>query len=303
MMKTEPDPEVPPTPDKSRYLRRKTPQKLRKSQFASRRMISILRIMGKVGAFLLVMGFLASIFIYSRTSNQFMLRKVAISGCSHLNPQRLEAIIRKEFPGNALNIDLMQLRSRLEEEVWVRGVEIRRILPSELIIYVQERTPAVIFELQGELMLGDESGILLDQYDPKYGKLDLPVFKGMLGNSPERYRENGEENARRVRLGLKLLSELDGADPLYARNISEVSLSDPANLKLLLVDDIAEIFLGDKDFLPRFRTLMANMNQYQELKSQYNDIAEVDLRFDGQIIYRPRLSQGGTVNEAAPVGP
>ena len=59
-------------------------------------------------------------------------------------------------------------------------------------------------------------------------------------------------------------------------------------IKVLLVDDTAEVFLGNRDFLKRFRTLMSNLNQYRELKSQYSDIASVDLRFDGQIVYRPK---------------
>ena len=72
---------------------------------------------------------------------------------------------------------------------------------------------------------------------------------------------------------------------------------------MLLVDDTAEVLLGDRDFLKRFRTLMSNLNQYRELKSQYSEIASVDLRFDGQIIYRPKRAAGEkkvSVAEARP---
>jgi len=70
-----------------------------------------------------------------------------------------------------------------------------------------------------------------------------------------------------------------------------------------LVDDTAEILLGDRDFLKRFQTLMSNLKQYEELKSQYDEIASVDLRFEGQIVYRPRANpaaQGVAGAEARP---
>jgi hypothetical protein len=67
---------------------------------------------------------------------------------------------------------------------------------------------------------------------------------------------------------------------------------------LLLVDDGAEILLGDRDFLRRYQILMANRAQYRELQAQYQGIASVDLRYEGQIIYRPRAAQDAQVVEA-----
>jgi hypothetical protein len=134
--------------------------------------------------------------------------------------------------------------------------------------------------------------VLLDAYDPKYGKLDIPVFRGLMGESVEKYRLHQEENSRRIRLGWQLLTELEGSSPNFTRMISEVDLSDTTNVRVLLMDDTVEIFLGDKDFLKRFSTFMSNMDQYRELRSEYQDIATVDLRFEGRIIYRPRHISG-----------
>jgi cell division septal protein FtsQ len=286
--RTEQDLEIAPAPDQSRYLRRKATQKLRKSHFASRRLMGALRIIAKLGAFLVVVAFLISILKYAYNSDRFALRNVTFYGCKQLDAKRLEGIIRENFSSNLLRTDLNQVRSLLEDETWAKRVEIRRVLPADLLVYVQERVPSVILEMQGELVLADDDGVILDKYDTKYGKLDVPVFRGVLGDNPEGYRLYQEENSARIRLGQKLLSDLESGSPAYTRDISEVDLSDKSNLKVLLVDDTAEIFLGDRDFLKRFRLLMSNLAQYRELKSQYADIASVDLRFDGQIIYRPK---------------
>jgi cell division protein FtsQ len=271
------------------HPRKKTVQKIGKGPIAGRRVFSALKALAKIGAFLLMVAFALSAFIYTYTSERFNLKTVTIYGCKETNPKRLEAMIRREFPTNILRIDLRHLKSRLQKEAWVKEAEIRRILPSELVIYLQERLPSVILELHGELMLADREGVLLDTYDPRYGKLDVPVFKGVLGEDAESYRQNEDENAARIRQGLEMLAEIETGLPSYTRKISEVDISDRNNLKILLVDDTAEVYLGEKDYCRRFRNLMENLGQYADLKSQYStEVASVDLRFAGQIVYHFR---------------
>jgi cell division protein FtsQ len=277
----------PAPPDKPRRPKKKNVQKIGKGPIANRRLFSVFKVIGKVFAFLLMIVFMLSVFVYAYTSERFNLHKITVYGCKELSPKQLEEIIRRDFPRNILRIDLHHLKTRLEKEKWAKSVEIRRVLPSDLIIYLQERTPSVIIEITSALMLADSEGILLDAYDARYGKLDVPVFKGALGDDRESYCQYQEENTARVKQALSMLSEIEAGSPAATRNISEVDISDPKNLKVLLVDDTAEVYLGEKDYLKRFQTLMNNINQYQELKTQY-DIASVDMRFDGQIVYRPR---------------
>lgn len=276
------------------YLRKKVTPQIRKSYLVNRLLLKGLKVLAQAAVCLSAAGLLVWVGIYAWSSDRFTLQTIHFYGSKHLDTAALDASIRRDFPKHILRIDLKQLRDRIEKEVWVRRAEIRRILPSELAIYVQERTPLVIMEIRNDLMLGDEDGILLDKYDPSYGKLDVPVFKGLLGDNPEGYRLYQEENSARVREGLKMLAELESGSPDYTRSISEVDLSDKSNLRAMLVDDTAEISFGDRDFLKRFNKLMANMNQYRDLKIQYGEFASVDLRFEDQIAYRPRKEAGRT---------
>lgn len=275
-----------PPPDNSRAHKKAT-NKLGKGHIAGRRLIAALKVLGKLGAFVLMIAFMLSVFVYAYTSDKFNLRTITFYGCKEVTPRQLDSIVRQNFPANILRINLRQLRDRLESESWIRRVEIRRVLPSDLIIYVQERKPSVVVELGGELMLADNNGIMLDRYDPKYGQLDVPVFKGVLGGNAEEYRLYQEENSARIRQGLQMLAEIESGSPQETRKISEVDISDRENLTVLLVDDSVEVYLGEKDYWKRFHALMENMQQYQELKNQYTEIESIDLRFDS-IIYRPR---------------
>jgi hypothetical protein len=139
-------------------------------------------------------------------------------------------------------------------------------------------------------MLADNEGSLLDAYDPQYGKLNVPVLKGFVGKDAAGYQLNFQENAARIRQALDMLSEIGSGSAEYVSKISEVDISDPNNLKIFLVDDSAEVYLGEKDYLKRFQNLIDNLNVYYEkVKSQNNDIAwVVDLRHVGKIVYSPR---------------
>jgi cell division septal protein FtsQ len=277
-----------PPPDTGRHKHKKATNKLGTGHIAGRRLVAALKMIGKLGALFLMVSFILSVFVYAYTSDKFNLHTITLHGCKELDSKQIEAIVRQDSPANILHINLGGLKTRLEQVPWVKSVEIRRVLPSDLIIYIQERTPSVIIEFRSELMLADKDGIMLDRYDPKYGKLDVPVFKGVLGEDAESYRLYQEENSARIRQGLQMLSEIESGSPEETRKISEVDISDRENLKILLVDDTVEIYLGEKDYRKRFLALMDNMQQYQELKNKYTEIESIDLRSGEYIIYHPK---------------
>jgi cell division septal protein FtsQ len=286
-----PNPVLPP--EKNLRASKKKTQKLHKSYNTRRRIAGALKFLAKLCVLIFATALPIGLFFFAYTSNSFAVRTVLVDGCQHVNPRKVEGIVRREFPGNLLRMNLAALRGRLEQESWVKFVEIRRVLPSELVISVQERVPSVILELQGELMVADDEAVLLDKYSGKY-KIDVPVFRGLAGDGAAAYQGYQEENTARVRAGLAMLAELEAGSPAFPREISEVDVSDLENIKVLLVDDTAEIILGDKDFLRRFRRLLSNMDRYRAAKAEYGEMISVDLRVDGQIVYRPRSGVSAT---------
>jgi cell division septal protein FtsQ len=276
-------------------VRKNAPQKIGKNRFTSRRILSSIKVLGKLGGTLLIAASVLYISVCVYNSEKFYLNDIAIYGCKETDPAKLEQMVRKNVPGNILKVDLGYLQKELEREKWIRRVEIRRVLPSGLVIYVRERIPSVILEMNGQLMIADDDGILLDAYAPRYGKLDVPVFKGIIGKNTESYLQYQEENAARIHHALDMLSEIGSGSPDYLQKISEVDISDRNNLKIMLVDSTAEIYLGKGDYLNRFRALL-DSDEYQKFKNQNMNIPVVDLRFDNQIIFR------GISNVSGPPG-
>ncbi len=272
-------------PDKRRPARKKAAQKLQRNRHLAARLLSFCKLLAYGAAVVLAAaaGFFA--YRYANASDVFAVRDIDIAGCRHLHPTDVEKVVRQALPDSLLRVDLIRLRQRLEKEPWIRRCEIRRVLPSRLKVYIEERSPSVIAEIGGALMLLDREGILLDAYDPSYGKLDVPVFSGLSGNSAAAYSAHQAENTSRVRVGVEVLTELAQGSSDLTRMISEIDLSDPDNVKIMLVDDTAEIYLGDHDFLKRFQALM---ERYNDVKSQYGEMTSVNLRYFPEIVYNPK---------------
>jgi cell division protein FtsQ len=278
--------EVPP--DRGRLARKKTAQKAVRGRSLGARLMDLFKVLAGVSMIaMLVLAAFAS-YRYACTTDILRVHTIKIDGCRHADPGKLEALVRQNLPQNILQVDLSELRARLEREPWVLRVEIRRILPETLKIHVVERIPSVIAEIGGELQLLDNEGVLLDRYGPNYGKLDVPVISGLKGDSVEAYRVLQEENSARIKVGIEVLTELASGAPEWTRAISEIDLSDTENVKVLLVDDTAEVYLGNSDFLKKIQMFMTNISQYQEYKAEGKDIAVIDLRFDRQIVYTLR---------------
>jgi cell division septal protein FtsQ len=228
---------------------------------------------------------LSGVFVFS--SDAFNLRDVRVNGCRHQNAGSLEDIIREEFPSSVLRIDLDEARQRLEKETWVKRVEVHRVLPSSLVLRVQEREPTIIVELGGDKMMADNEGVLLGKYNREFGKIDSPIFRGVKGRDRETYEKHYEENAERIRRGTAMLAEITAEMPEEARSISEVDVAELNNIKIMLDNDPVEIWLGSEKYSKRFSSFVGDpAKKYQELKNQGIQVAQIDLSNDGQIVYK-----------------
>ncbi len=264
---------------------KKAPQKIGRARLGAVRILASARRLGRWGGILLIAAALGLVVSRAYHSEKFRVRDIAIYGCKEVDPKVIEGIVRSSIPGSILDVELDELRERLEQVHWVRHVEIRRVLPSGLTLIIRERVPTVILEIGGRLMIADNDGTLLDAYDPRYGHLDVPVFKGVLGTDPDGFRSFQEENSARIRSALGMLAEIRAGAPAALDRISEVDISDRNNMKILLVDDTAEIYLGRNNYALRLQAFLTS-GKYQELKDRNMSIAVVDLRFDDRIVYR-----------------
>lgn len=222
-------------------------------------------------------------FSYALHSDRFSLSEIKFYGTKHLNTKALEATIKKEFPQNLMRIDLRKIQEMIETDSWVLKAEVRRQLPNALQIDVVERVPQALALVAGELFVIDKEGTLLEKYQPKFGRFDLPIVKGLWTSDKKNYLET---NQKRAKLFFNLIEALDGHTKNYSKNISEVDVSNAEDAVVLLMNDTTPVHFGDRNFLKRYQTFMANLSEYQSLKAKHQNIESVDLRFENQIVCR-----------------
>jgi cell division protein FtsQ len=158
---------------------------------------------------------------------------------------------------------------------------------------VKERVPVAFAALSDRVALVDANGILMDL--PPQRDYSFPVILGMSGNEPLSTR------APRVKLYLRLIYELDngpGVKAQYSRDVEEVDLGDPEDVKVLAKGGYEPILLhlGNTDFYARFMIFLSNVQRWEQERGK---LKSVDLRFGPQVILNPD-QQAAPPSAAAP---
>jgi cell division septal protein FtsQ len=209
------------------------------------------------------------------------VRRVLIHGHTQLTVAEVEALIGGVRGTSLLAVDLTATRGRLLESPWVADVRLRRVLPDTLDLYVLEREPVAIARLGQTLYLIDDTGVIMDEFGPAYRDFDLPIVDGL---AAPRTEDGPPVDAARAQLTGRFLRTLAGY-PDLRRALSQVDVSTPGNVKVLLGDDPTWLYLGDENFVERMRTYFELVPTLDE-RGRVADY--VDLRFGSRVFVRDR---------------
>jgi len=112
----------------------------------------------------------------------FRVSGYQISGINHMNRGLVDAVVTDELRraadegGSAKApqalVNVSEIRDRLLRYGWVKDARVSRRLPDTLVIDIVERSPAALWQNQGQLALIDSDGVVLDR---------VPVEEGELG--------------------------------------------------------------------------------------------------------------------------
>ena len=268
--------------DGERYHRPRKPVEVRRRSSWKQ----ILRITVRVLAIGLAVAALggavfASYSFATSTSPIFRLARlddVAVLNAVHASPEA----VRERFAGDIglmiLSVPLEARRASVEEIPWVEAATVQRVLPHSLRVYVRERTPVAFLRQGASLWLVDPYGVLLPT--PEGASYSFPVVVGLSENLTR------EERQERVALYLELTEDLNREGRGYSRELSEVDLSDPENVRASVTasDGVVWLYFGRGRYREKFETFQRYRPQWQ---NSTEPVHAVDLRFRGQIVLNP----------------
>jgi cell division protein FtsQ len=186
---------------------------------------------------------------------------------------------------NIFAVPLEERRKQLEAIPWVESASVMRLLPNRIAIHIQERTPVAFVQIGPKISLIDAQGVVMGMPATRQTRYSFPVIRGIAETEPLSSR------AAAMKIYSRLVRELDSEGANYSRQLSEVDLSDPENVKVTANDTGGAIMisLGSSEFLSRFKLYVGHVGEWRQ---QFQNLQSVDLRYEGQIIVNPDATRG-----------
>ncbi len=244
-------------------------------------------------------GYEAALFAVAAPS--LSVRHLVFEGNRRLSEGEANALLDGLRGENVLATDLERWRERLRASSWVADAELRRRLPATIVVRIVERDPVGIARLGHELFLVDANGGVIDEYGPRYADCDLPIIDGLL----VRGAQGSRVDELRGRLIADMMTDIRRR-PDVARRVSQIDVTDPLDLRVILDGDPAVLRLGDTRFLER---IWSYVGLQDALRQQVPDMDYVDLRFDDRVYVGPaavvarNTHAGDEVTAGVPAGP
>ena len=273
--------------EEPKYLRRQKPVEIRKRKF-SRKTWPVYRRVVAGGILALVAGgglyqagyyFLFSPAVILNSADQ-----IEISGNRYVPTEAIVEKFSADMGRSVVRVPLTDRRKALESLPWVEQAAVQRVLPNRLLVSITERTPVAYLRSAGDISLVDSHGMILER--PSEGEFRFPVVSGLVESMPTDARE------QRMNLFVQFMREIESAQPGADDHISEVDLSDAADVRATLTGlgmgtgtaSSILVHFGDSDFANRYHLLVENVDQW---RAGAGGVDSVDLRFARQVVVNP----------------
>lgn len=225
----------------------------------------------------------AAFYRYSEHSWRFRLQSsdnIEMTGLGNVTRAQIMEVMGGDIGRNIFFIPLDQRKKQLEQIPWVESASVMRFAPERIRIEIHERMPVAFARVGSKVMLVDAGGVLMELSGKS--KFSFPVILGMSSSEPLSTR------AARMKIYNQLIQQLDSSGAHYSRDLSEVDLTDPEDVKALTSDSDGEVLvhLGSSNFLERFKTYVAHLREWRQ---QFQKVESVDLRYDRQIVVNPDM--------------
>jgi cell division protein FtsQ len=200
------------------------------------------------------------------------------SGLSEVNRADVLPVFGADIGRNVFFVPLAERRKQLEVIPWVQRATVMRFLPNRLSVSIVERTPVAFVRQGSQVELADADGVILSMPPAMMAQhhYSFPVIAGIDAKD--------SLASRRARMGVyqRFIAELDRNNQHLAREVSEIDLSDPEDLRATMPEQGSDILahFGEDHFMERLQVYKAHIAEW---RGRYPKLIGVDLRYNGEI--------------------
>ncbi len=257
---------------------------------------SQLKIAGVIAAVVVGCGGLSAwAYSYGMTSWRFRIQSsdaVEITGVKNASRAHVMEVAGADIGRNVFFVPLDDRKKQLEQIPWVQEATVMRLLPNRIAVTIHERTPVAFAQIGSRISLIDANGVVMGLPANRQTKYSFPVIRGITDTEPLSSRAAAMKIYNRL-VGELGAAESEGASSSgtnggtnYVKQLSEVDLSDPENVKVTANDPggTMVVHLGKEDFLPRYKLYVTHIAEWRQ---QFQNVQSVDLRYEGQVVVNP----------------
>lgn len=253
---------------------------LRRRRFtAPHRQLSLpLRMLRQLAIAMVVVAIPVGVGAWVLSSPRFHLSTIELSGTERVSRAWIGERVAPLRGRHLLRLSLVELQTEFAGHPWIAGVAMRKRLPDTLAVRLVERRPAALLRRKDGLHYVDDTGRVIDRYDPTAGPADLLLV---------RVRSGGE-----APLGAALAAAAEFAvlEPEWGAQLSEVEVVGESDLRFHTAALPFALVLGAGGIEAGLRRLRRYL---PEVRQGLMPATAIDLRFSGRIVAMPTTGPRG----------
>ncbi len=241
---------------------------------------------------LVLIGILALLGLSHVWRSGLKAREFVVAGNSILSEEEILNLAAIPRPIGMFELDLMDIKRRIEKHAYVKEAIVSRDLPSRIRIHVRERSPVAILAGPQPLLIGAD--LVLLPTTPSSEMYDLPIVTGWRSKTAIESRDEASgipthwtpsKLHRDFRRALEIIEISKRIDEDLYQLLSEVRLLDDGDVILYSSDFGVPIVFGRGDVARKLVYLHEFWEQVVAREGA-GKLQSVDLRFEGQIVAR-----------------
>jgi cell division protein FtsQ len=225
-------------------------------------------------------------------SDYFAARQISIEGMQRLTPEHIARQARVRPGDNILAVNLSLVRKRLLAHPWIAEAEIRREIPSRLIIRIKEHKALALVDV-GQKFLINRQGQIFKAWNPT-DPADLPVISGLdisdltVWGQPQPSENNGAPapSASFKAVMQVLQMGLQQGSILPNRLVRQIKVDRQIGLTLFAFDGVKVINLGYSDYPGKYH-MLAKLFSYFRRQPNIMDFDRIDLNNLERVVVHP----------------
>ena len=207
-------------------------------------------------------------------SGYFVVESVRITGNHYIDQKNIQTFAKIDLNQSMFDVDLANITINLLRNPYIRGVSVTRVLPSTILIDVQEREP-VFYLVDKSVYMVDETGKVLKKL-PRMPMGKLPIVTGV---KLDEFRQDSTA----LFASLRLVKQIHEVDETLVPLISEINYTKHKSPEFVLVNGAARVKIGKLNHYSRLFLLSQLLNK-QPMIDKLATIRTIDLTFADRII-------------------